>query len=310
MKKNLETLSNQPKKSLLFRIWKARTAYLLLSPLIIGLMITAYYPPISGLYHSFFQWDATGTEVFIGLGNFKELFQDPTFLNSIPTLFKLMIPRLLISVIVPLITAEMIFAVTNKKWQYNYRVMSLLPMIAPGMVYTLIWQKIYDPQTGLLTTVLKGMGIMTQDQVINWLGDPHLVIPALIFMGFPWIGGTAVLIYMSGLMNISGEVIEASVLDGCSTFKRIWNIDLPLLVGQIKYFLVFGLIGGIQDYNSQLILTQGGPGYTTYVPGYFMYVKAFTAGRMGYASAVGFVMFIVIFSLTIFIMRFRKKGEE
>ena len=114
---------------------------------------------------------------------------------------------------------------------------------------------------------------------------------------------------MSGLMNISTEVIESSVLDGCSTLRRIWHIDLPLLVGQIKYFLVFGLIGCIQDYNDQLILTNGGPGYTTYVPSYYMYIKAFTAGRMGYASAVGFVMFIVIFLLTIFIMR-KKKGDD
>lgn len=263
------------KKSLLARIWQARIAYLLLAPLLIGLIVTAYYPPISGLYHSLFDWNANGREVFIGLDNFKELFQDPVFLNSIPTLFKLMIPRLLISVIVPLIAAELIFGVRSKRWQYNYRVMVLLPMVAPGLVYTLLWQKIYDPQSGLLSTILRGLGLIGQDQIVNWLGDPKLVIPALIFMGFPWIGGTAVLIYMSGLMNISGEVIEASILDGCTPMQRIRHIDLPLLIGQIKYFLVFGLIGGIQDYNSQLVLTQGGPGYTTYVPGYYMYIKAF-----------------------------------
>ncbi|MFR1435294.1 MAG: carbohydrate ABC transporter permease [Acutalibacteraceae bacterium] len=297
------------KKSLLARIWQARIAYLLLAPLLIGLIVTAYYPPISGLYHSLFDWNANGREVFIGLDNFKELFQDPVFLNSIPTLFKLMIPRLLISVIVPLIAAELIFGVRSKRWQYNYRVMVLLPMVAPGLVYTLLWQKIYDPQSGLLSTILRGLGLIGQDQIVNWLGDPKLVIPALIFMGFPWIGGTAVLIYMSGLMNISGEVIEASILDGCTPMQRIRHIDLPLLIGQIKYFLVFGLIGGIQDYNSQLVLTQGGPGYTTYVPGYYMYIKAFGASRMGYASAVGVVMFVVIFGLTILIMRYKKKEE-
>ena len=297
------------KKSLLARIWQARIAYLLLAPLLIGLIVTAYYPPISGLYHSLFDWNANGREVFIGLDNFKELFQDPVFLNSIPTLFKLMIPRLLISVIVPLIAAELIFGVRSKRWQYNYRVMVLLPMVAPGLVYTLLWQKIYDPQSGLLSTILRGLGLIGQDQIVNWLGDPKLVIPALIFMGFPWIGGTAVLIYLSGLMNISGEVIEASILDGCTPMQRIRHIDLPLLIGQIKYFLVFGLIGGIQDYNSQLVLTQGGPGYTTYVPGYYMYIKAFGASRMGYASAVGVVMFVVIFGLTILIMRYKKKEE-
>jgi len=181
--------------------------------------------------------------------------------------------------------------------------------VAPGLIYTLLWEKIYDPQLGLLSGVLRLLGIIGPDQVVNWLGDPDLVIPALIFKGFPWIGGTAVLIYMAGLMNISTDVIDATVLDGCSTLKRIWYIDLPQLKGQIKYFVVFGLIGVIQDYNNQLLITEGGPGYTTYVPGYYMYVKAFTAGRMGYASAVGFVMFIVIFILTLLIMRPKKSDD-
>lgn len=300
MKKN-ENRLNQP--SLAKRIWKSRTAYLLLAPLLIGLLIFSYYPPISGLYHSFFDWNVTGDAVFVGLDNFKELFSDPVFLNSIPTFLKIGIPCLIISVVVPLIMAELIYAVRNSKLRYLYRVLVLLPMVAPGLIYTLLWEKIYDPQLGLLSGVLRLFGIIEQDQIVNWLGDPDLVIPSLIFKGFPWIGGTAVLIYMAGLMNISTDVVEATVLDGCSTLKRIFYIDLPQLKGQIKYFLVFGLIGVIQDYNNQLLITEGGPGYTTYVPGYYMYVKAFTAGRMGYASAVGFVMFIVIFILTLIIMR-------
>ncbi len=295
--------------SLASRIWKGRKAYMLLAPLIIGLLVFCYYPPFSGLYHSFFDWNVTGNAQFVGFANFKELFSDPVFLNSIPTLLLLGIPALVISVVVPFIMAELIFAVRNSKLKYLYRVLVLLPMVAPGLIYTLLWEKIYDPQLGLLTGLLRGLGIIGPDQIVNWLGDPDLVIPSLIFKGFPWIGGTAVLIYMAGLMEISSDVVEATVLDGCSTFKRILYIDLPQLRGQIKYFLVFGLIGVIQDYNNQLLITEGGPGYTTYVPGYYMYVKAFTAGRMGYASAVGFVMFIVIFILTIIIMKPKKRAN-
>lgn len=306
MRKNKDRTHNH---SLLHQMWKAKTAYILLAPLLIGLLIFSYYPPISGLFHSFFDWNVTGDAVFVGFDNFKELFSDPVFLNSIPTLLKIGIPCLLISVVVPLVMAELIYAVRNSKLKYIYRVLVLLPMVAPGLIYTLLWEKIYDPQLGLLSSVLRWLGIIGPDQIVNWLGDPEWVIPALIFKGFPWIGGTAVLIYMAGLMTIPTEVVEATILDGCSTFKRIWYIDLPQLKGQIKYFLVFGLIGVIQDYNNQLLITEGGPGYTTYVPGYYMYVKAFTAGRMGYASAVGFVMFIVIFLLTILIMRPKKNSD-
>jgi ABC-type sugar transport system permease subunit len=99
---------------------------------------------------------------------------------------------------------------------------------------------------------------------------------------------------MSGLMGISTEVIEASRLDGSSTFRRILTIDLPSVMGQIRFFLVFGIIAGLQDYSTQIVLTNGGPGYSTYVPGYYMYIQAFTGGNMGYACAIGTSLFIII----------------
>ena len=226
------------------------------------------------------------------------------FLRSIPTMFAIMIPRLLIGIVVPLVMAELIFGVKSQKLQSLYRVLVLVPIVAPGVVGTLIWRNIFDPTSGLLTTVARLLGFMGPTQVIDWLGDPNWVVPSIIFMGFPWIGGTSVLIYMSGLMGISSEVLEASRLDGASVLVRIWKIDLPLLIGQIRYFLIFGLIGGFQDYSTQIVLTDGGPGYSTYVPGYYMYQQAFMHDNMGYASAIGSVMFVVIMVVSLFAFKF------
>lgn len=297
-------------KTLIRRIWDSRLAYLLLAPLFIGLAVFCYYPPVSGMYHAFFDWNALGVKTFIGLDNFRELFRDPVFLNSIPTMFWIVVPKLLIGTFVPLVVAQMIFAFKSSKWKFRYRVLLLLPMVAPGMVFMLIWGRIFDPINGLITLLGRWLGLIGPDQIINWLGDSATVIPSLIFMGFPWIGGTAVLIYMAGIMNISSEVIESSVLDGASTFRRILSIDLPLLMGQIRYFFIFGLIAGIQDYNLQIVLTGGGPGYDTYVPGYYMYLKAFGASRMGYASAVGLVMFVAIFVLTLLSLKYLKTSDD
>lgn len=297
-------------KNLARRIWDARLAYLLLLPLFIGLIIFCYYPPFSGMYHAFFDWDALGKKTFIGLDNFRELFRDKVFLESIPTMFLIVMPKLLIGTFIPLVVAELIFAFKSQKWKFRYRVLLLLPMVAPGMVFMMIWARIYDPINGLITVLGRWLGLIGPDQIINWLGDSSTVIPSLIFMGFPWIGGTAVLIYMAGIMNISSEVIESSVLDGASAFRRILSIDLPLLMGQIRYFFIFGLIAGIQDYNLQIVLTGGGPGYDTYVPGYYMYLKAFGASRMGYASAVGLVMFIAIFVLTLLSLKYLKTSDD
>ena len=124
---------------------ESRLAYLFVAPLFIGLAIFSYYPAFSSIYHSFFDWDMLNKEVFIGIQNYKNLFKDPIFLNSIPAMFKLMIPRLLISIIVPLIMAEMIIYIRSQKLQAFYRMAVLLPMVAPGVVGTLLWKYIYDP---------------------------------------------------------------------------------------------------------------------------------------------------------------------
>jgi ABC-type sugar transport system permease subunit len=289
---------------------KSGQAYLFIAPLLIGLILFCYFPPVSGLYHSFFDWDAAYRSIFIGLGNFRELFRDPNFLNSIPTMFKIMIPKLIIGIVVPLLVAEIIFGIRSSQARYTYRVGILLPIVAPGVVGMMIWKFIYDPHDGPITALAKFFGFLGQGEFVAWLNDPHTVIPAIIFLGFPWVSGTSVLIYMSGLMNISTEIIESSKLDGATVFQRILKIDIPMLLGQIKYFLVFGIIGGLQDYSVQIILTQGGPGYSTFVPGYYMFYKAFNVGRMGYAASVGTTLFIAILLLTIMNYKFFKTDMD
>ena len=291
------------------RIYRGRMGYLFIAPLMIGLLMFSYYPAFSGLYHSVFDWDNVGTATFIGRDNFKELFSDQVFLASIGTMVKIQLPCLIIGVAAPLIMAELIFNVTSTRMQYWYRILVLLPMVAPGVVGTLIWRFIYDPNNGLMTALMQTLGILKDGQVIDWLGDPNYVIFSIIFMGFPWIGGTSVLIYMSGLMNIPSSLIESSVLDGAGTFTRIFKIDLPMIVGQIRYFVIMGIIGALQSYSTQIILTEGGPGYTTMVPGYYMYTQAFYAGRMGYACAIGTVMFVAIFIFTAFTYKYTQNKD-
>ncbi len=304
------------KKSFFSRIVKCRRAYLFILPLMIGVLGFCYYPAISGIVTSAFNWDGTGVREFIGIGNYKELFADKIFLDSIGTMIILLVPRLLIGVGMPLLFAELIFNTRSKKMQSFYRVAVLLPMIAPGVVGFLIWQNIFEPTGGLFAHLMRAFGIIGQDQIVDFLNDSDWVIPCIIILGFPWVNGTNILIYISGLTAVSGEVLEAATLDGCSTFRRIISIDIPLLLGQIRYFLVFGFIGLMQDYSLQIVLTNGGPGYKTYVPGWYMYRMAFTSGRYGYASAIGTVMFAAIFVISFVAMKlmhygpFAKAGEE
>ena len=288
------------------KLYKSKKAYLFLLPLFFFLITFSYYPAISGIYHSFFDWKDSGESVFVGLDNYKEFLSDTeVFWPSCVTMLKIMIPKLLINIFVPFIIAEMIFNVRSDKAKSMYRLWILIPMVAPGVVTTLIWEYIYDPQFGALTAIWKIFG----GKPIDWLNNPNTVIPAIIFMGFPWIGGTNVLIYISGLNSISAEARESARLDGATTLQIIWHIDIPQIIGQMRFFLINGLISGMQDYSIQFLLTNGGPGYETMVPGYYMYQAAFTSGRMGFASAIGTFLFVAVMILTMLSFKVGKNKE-
>ena len=151
---------------------------------------------------------------------------------------------------------------------------------------------------------------------IEWLesNDTVVVFISIFIYGFPWMGGTSFLIYLAGLNGIDESVIEASRLDGLGAWGRVWWIDLPLLKGQIKYFLVMGFIGGLQNYSMQFAITMGGPGTFieetglrtgTMVPGYYIYQLINNTsihaeyGAYGYACAIGVIMFVIIMAVTI-----------
>jgi len=297
------------KSSLIKAVKKGIWGYIMIAPLIIGLLIFSYYPSVSGLVLSFFKKSSTESQ-FIGFDNFVKLMEDEIFLDSIGTMFKIMIPKLIISIVVPLIMAELIFAVKNEKLGGAFRVLTLIPIVAPGVVSMLIWRNILSVD-GLMTDIAKLLGIVPKDGVLDWLGvmgDDSLVLFSIIFIGFPWVGGTSVLIYTAGLNEIPSEVMDAAKLDGASNFRRIYYIDLPMLLGQIKYFLIFGIIGGLQDYGVQYTITDGGPGYSTYVPGYYLYKLAFAQDNMGYAATIGVILFIATFVLSAFMFRFMDIG--
>lgn len=138
-----------------------------------------------------------------------------------------------------------------------------------------------------------------------WLGHSELIIPAVIFWGFPWIHAVGILIYLAGLQQISPDVYEAAELDGLSSLGKVFKIELPLILTQVRINLIFMTITTLNSYGFFLILLgpSGGPGGKGLVPGLYMYQQAFVANRYGYACALGLVVFVVILSLTIVYQR-------
>jgi raffinose/stachyose/melibiose transport system permease protein len=174
-------------------------------------------------------------------------------------------------------------------------------------VTLLLWQFIYDPYYGFLNTFLDAIGL-DQWAETAWLADPDLALYALMFSGFPFVGGIGVLIYLAGLQSISVEIYDAAKIDGASGLRQFFTIDLPLIKGQIRLNMVLSIIAGLQALTGPLVLTNGGPVDATLVPGLYIYELAFTYGRLGYASAIGVYIFIAVLALTILNLRlFRDK---
>jgi ABC-type sugar transport system permease subunit len=214
-------------------------------------------------------------------------------------------------------TAVCIHRLRSDRWQYVYRVLFVVPLIIPHMVGLLIWKFFYDPNVGPLNKVLTAthldtalvwldkwvlhLGVFTYPFKPAWLADPDLIIPALIFWGFPWVGVVGVLIYLAGLQNISKDVYEAAELDGIGSWGKFWRIELPLIMTQVRLNLVLMIIGTFQAYGFQLILLgpEGGPRNVGLTPGLYMYFQGFIEQRYGYACAIGLVLFCIILVLTI-----------
>ena len=285
-------------RSLWQRIVRARYYYLLLVPCFALLAVFNYYPAVLALWGSIFTLDYGREGQYVGLQNFRELFGDPTFRASVSNVVQLTIFGAVTAVTVPVVVAEWIFRLKSQHAQYVYRIIMVWPAIVPGLVSLLLWQFIYDPNAGILNAFLGAIGLHHW-ATTAWLADPNLALYALMGTGFPFVGGIGVLIYLAGLQGISTEIFDAAALDGASGLRRFFSIDLPLIKGQIRLNLVLAIITGLQALVGPLVLTNGGPIDATMVPGLYMYQQAFTYGRLGYASAIGVVVFIAVFVLTV-----------
>ena len=280
-------------------------AYFFLIPSIGLVLLFNYIPILEAFFRSFFQWRGGKMAVFLGLKNYIELFSDSAFTTSSVNMLLFMLRHLLTVLTIPLFTAELIFGLrTRPQLQHFYRVLFVIPMVVPMLVVLLIWSFIYDGEVGLINAILKGIGL--EQFTRGWLAEPDTALLAIMGVNFPWVRGTAVLIYLAGLLSINTEIWDAAKLDGLKGLGRFFAIDLPLIMGQIKLMIIWTIMQQTQGFVSILVLTQGGPGWSTLVPGMYLYQNAFQHARMGYANAIGVVMFVFLMIVTVINFKYVK----
>ena len=260
------------------------------------LAVFCVYPAVMAIIRSFMDWSPTQSR-WIWLDNYKELFTDKLFGKAFCNMLVLVVCNLITSNVMTLLLAELLFNLGFAKLEKAYRYLFLLPALVPGMVNVLLWKNVIlsGSAEGLFNTIFGKFGMAPS----GWYFDKSKVILSMILTNFPWVGGVSFLIYLSGLQSIPESVYEAARLDGLSAFGRVFKIDLPLLVGQIKYFLIIGLINGVQVYDLQLILGLSPLDAASTVPGYILYHYTFSSPRYGFAASIGVVLFGITLALTV-----------
>jgi len=296
------------KDSIWRRMVRRRECYLLLLPTFALLGIFNYFPAGSAIYHSFFNWNGANVEVFNGFENFTTLFTNPDFLVSIVNVLKITVISILISVSFPLLAALLIYRMHVDKAAYFYKVLYVIPMVVPSVVIFLIWKFIYSPTDGILNTLLTTVGL--SGLIHTWLGDYNTALYSVLFVGFPWVSGFQTLIFLAGLQNISVSVTEAAILDGTGPVQRFFSIELPLIASQIKLIVILAIINSVQGFVNILLMTNGGPGKSTMVPGLYLYRNAMQYGKMGYACSIGTFLFVVILTLTYLNLKYMKSNND
>ena len=265
------------------------------------LVLFNYYPLLSALYHSLFRWDGYNPPAFVGLQNFAQMWSDSAVTTGLKNLAILAVATVAISLTLPLLAAELALAVRGQRLFKTYRALLVIPIVVPQLITLLIWAFMFDPSVGVINALLRAIGLGSVAP--QWLGDTHIALYSIILAGvssgFPWVAGLNFLIYLAALQNISPEIHDAARLDGAVGWRRMISIDVPLIAGQLRLIITLALIAVTQTFTSVWVLTQGGPGNATMVPGVALYQQGFQFGNFGYASAIGALIFVVMLALTV-----------
>ena len=273
--------------------------YFLIGVPLAMVLVFNYFPIYNGLVHIFYRWNGDDIEEWVGFGNIVEMFRSADLGRSF-IVVAIFILSNAVKMIPALITAVLIHHVLSNRMQYAYRVCFVIPMIVPGMVFILLWKYFYEPNVGVFNTMLRGIGLLGATETIQWLSQVELVIPSLIFRGFPWVGAFSVLLYLAGLQNIPKSLYESAALDGAGAFKTFWYIELPLIMTQIRISIVLMMISTIRGWEFVYLFLgeTGGPEGVATVPGLIIFRSAFRGGRFGYGCAIGFLLFVITLILT------------
>lgn len=251
---------------------------------------------LASLWISFTNWDLITPPTFVGLDNFQAMFQDDLVWQALKVTTVYAVTSVPLHILVGFSLAWLLN--TNVKGMRIYRTAFYLPSVLSGVAVALLWRWLFSTEFGLFNTMLSYFGIVGP----SWLGDPRWALPSLVLMSL-WGVGAGAIIYLAGLQGIPTDLYEAADVDGASTWTKIRHITLPMMTPVLFFQLVTGFIAALQIFTQAFIMTSGGPNNATLFFLLYLYRNAFEYFRMGYASALAWVLFVYILVLTLIMWR-------
>jgi multiple sugar transport system permease protein len=275
---------------------RLRVGLLFSSPWLVGLSVFLIYPLLAALYYSFCDYSVLLPPVFVGFDNYVDLFSDRLFWKSLWNTTFFAIGSVTLSVVVALTLA--ILLNSKVKGLAFYRTVFFLPSLMPLVATCMLWSFMYKGEGGLINTLLKQIGVTGP----AWFADPNWSKPALVFMA-AWGAGNAMVIFLAGLQDVPTSLYEASIIDGANWLQRLIHVTIPMISPVIYFNVVMGIIGAFQAFAQALIMTDstavpGSPEQSTLFYVLQLYNVGFQDMRMGYASAMAWVLFLIILGLT------------
>ena len=271
---------------------------MLLLPSLLLIGIFSYYPALRSLIGGFYQWNGFSAPIYAGFSQFREYLQSPNFGMEIKNIAILTVGSILITLVSQFTAAEIVTHMPRRAAAITKYVL-VLPIVLPPLILIEVWDYLLQPQYGLIDRFLGALGLPQP----TWLSDPHLALAGILLIGFPWISNLGFLIFLGGLQNLPGEIMDASRIDGVGTLHRVFAVDIPLLLPQFRIVVVLSGIYAVQNFVPILLLTNGGPGTATLVPGLDMYQSAFQNDQYGYGMAIGTLLFVAMLIFTLIAMR-------
>ena len=271
--------------------------YICISPWLLGLLVFVLGPMGASLFYSFTRWDLLSPPEVVGLRNYVRLFtRDPLLWQSL----RVTVRYTLLYVPTELAGGLALAMLMHQpvKGVRVLRTLYYLPSVLSGVAFVVVWMWLLHPDAGLVNGVLALLGI----QGPRWLADPRTALISLWIMSLWGLGRTAV-IYLAGLQGVPKELYDAASVDGANAWHRFWRITIPVLTSTIFFNLILSIIATFQTFTSAYIATNGGPLDATLFYVLYLYRQAFSFFNMGYASAMAWVLFILILALTLAVVR-------